>query len=71
MSQVTGTVLTCVLDSAHRVQKKALDLLDLELHFEPPDMGGWGDGAAVKSTDCFSRVPEFNSQQPQVTHNHL
>jgi hypothetical protein len=24
----------------------------------------WRDGAAVKSTDCSSRGPEFNSQQP-------
>jgi hypothetical protein len=25
---------------------------------------GWKDGAVVKSTDCSSRGPEFNSQQP-------
>jgi hypothetical protein len=25
---------------------------------------GWNDGLAVKSTGCFSRGPEFNSQQP-------
>jgi len=25
---------------------------------------GAGDGSAVKSTDCSSRGPEFNSQQP-------
>jgi hypothetical protein len=25
---------------------------------------GWRDGSAVKSTDCSSRDPEFNSQQP-------
>ena len=24
---------------------------------------GWRDGSAVKSTDCSSRGPEFNSQQ--------
>ena len=24
----------------------------------------WRDGSVVKSTDCFSRGPEFNSQQP-------
>jgi hypothetical protein len=24
----------------------------------------WRDGSAVKSTDCSSRDPEFNSQQP-------
>jgi hypothetical protein len=26
--------------------------------------GGWRDGSVVKSTDCSSRSPEFNSQQP-------
>ena len=26
--------------------------------------GGWRDGSAVKSTDCFCRGPEFNSQLP-------
>jgi hypothetical protein len=25
---------------------------------------GWKNGSAVKSTDCSSRGPEFNSQQP-------
>jgi hypothetical protein len=25
---------------------------------------GWRDGSVVKSTDCSSRDPEFNSQQP-------
>jgi hypothetical protein len=25
---------------------------------------GWRDGSAVKSTDCFSKSPEFKSQQP-------
>jgi hypothetical protein len=25
---------------------------------------GWRDGSAVKSTDCSSRGPEFNSQRP-------
>jgi hypothetical protein len=24
----------------------------------------WRDGSAIKSIGCFSRVPEFNSQQP-------
>jgi hypothetical protein len=32
---------------------------------------GWRDGSAVKSTDCFFRSPEFNSQQQLVAHNHL
>jgi hypothetical protein len=27
---------------------------------------GQRDGSAVKSTDCSSRGPEFNSQQPHV-----
>ena len=27
-------------------------------------LGGWRDGSEVKSTDCSSRGPEFNSQQP-------
>jgi hypothetical protein len=26
--------------------------------------GGWREGSVVKSTDCSSRGPEFNSQQP-------
>ena len=26
--------------------------------------GGWRDGLEVKRTDCSSRGPEFNSQQP-------
>jgi hypothetical protein len=25
---------------------------------------GWRDGSVVKITDCSSRGPEFNSQQP-------
>ena len=25
---------------------------------------GWGDSSVVKSTDCSSRGPEFNPQQP-------
>jgi hypothetical protein len=25
---------------------------------------GWRDGSEVKSTDCSSRGPEFNSHQP-------
>ena len=26
---------------------------------------GWRDGSVVKSTDCSSRGPEFNSQYPR------
>jgi hypothetical protein len=28
------------------------------------NQNGWRDGSAVKNTDCSSRGPEFNSQQP-------
>jgi hypothetical protein len=28
------------------------------------ESGGWCDGSVVKNTDCSSRGPEFNSQQP-------
>jgi hypothetical protein len=28
---------------------------------------GWRDGSEVKSTDCSSTGPEFNSQQPHIT----
>jgi hypothetical protein len=28
------------------------------------EKGDWGDGSAVKSTDCSSRGPKFNSRQP-------
>jgi hypothetical protein len=46
---------------------------------EPPDRQvrlengclGWRDGSAVKSTDCSSKGPEFNSQQPHGGSNHL
>jgi hypothetical protein len=33
--------------------------------------GGWRDGSDVKSTDCSSIGPEFNSQKHMVAHNHL
>jgi hypothetical protein len=29
-----------------------------------PNPRGWRGGSEVKSTDCSSRGPEFNSQQP-------
>jgi hypothetical protein len=32
--------------------------------FKRVTAGGWGDGSAVKSTDCSSEGPEFKSQQP-------
>jgi hypothetical protein len=30
--------------------------------------GGWRDDSEVKSTDCSSRGPKFNSQQPHGNH---
>ncbi|MDS4065654.1 hypothetical protein, partial [Enterococcus faecalis] len=43
-------------------------LIPLPWHQSPPArimyFGGWRDGSVVKSTDCSSRGPEFNSQQP-------
>jgi hypothetical protein len=32
--------------------------------FKKDNIMGWRDGSAVRSTDCSSRGPEFNSQQP-------
>ena len=31
---------------------------------KPARNKGWRNGSEVKSTDCSSRGPEFNSQQP-------
>jgi hypothetical protein len=31
----------------------------------------WRDGLTIKSTDCSSRGPEFNSRNHIVAHNHL
>jgi hypothetical protein len=31
---------------------------------EKKNRRGWRDGSVVKSTDCSSRGPEFNSQKP-------
>jgi hypothetical protein len=33
--------------------------------------GDWRGGSEDQSTDCSSRGPEFNSQQPHGAHNHL
>jgi hypothetical protein len=32
---------------------------------------GWRDGSAVKSTECSSRGPEFNSQEPHGGYNKI
>jgi hypothetical protein len=34
-----------------------------DVAFENQD-SGWRDGSVAKSTDCYFRDPEFNSQQP-------
>jgi hypothetical protein len=43
-------------------------LLSVETDASPTNKNwslvGWRDGSVVKSTDCSSRGPEFNSQQP-------
>jgi hypothetical protein len=36
----------------------------IKLALKSWDFRGWRDGSVVKSTDCSSRGPEFNSQQP-------
>ena len=37
-------------------------------YLQPPDYRphdlGWGDGSAVKGTECSSEGPEFKSQKP-------
>jgi hypothetical protein len=37
---------------------------DSVLCFLKQDLTGWRGGSAVKSTDCSSQGPEFNSQHP-------
>jgi hypothetical protein len=50
-----------------------LPLLPIHWNYRPvytrlnklkPEEEGWRDGSAVENTDCSSRGPEFNSQQP-------
>jgi hypothetical protein len=43
-----------------------LDELQCTLRGKDLKILGWKDGSAVKSTDCSSEGPEFNSQQPHV-----
>jgi hypothetical protein len=38
-------------------------VLELKINLKIEKAGGWRDDSAVKSTDCSSRGPEFNSQQ--------
>jgi hypothetical protein len=40
------------------------DIYSLKVNSFRKKLLGWRDGAVVKSPDCFSRGPEFNSQQP-------
>jgi hypothetical protein len=48
-----SSILTRMKDKRHREKMK-----------KGNGEGCWGDGSAVKSTDCSSKGPEFNSQQP-------
>jgi hypothetical protein len=41
----------------------SINFYKLEFSLEEKE-GGWRDGSVVKSIDCSSRGPEFNSQQP-------
>jgi hypothetical protein len=41
-----------------------LFLIDDALKANHPEWTSWRNGSEVKSTDCSSRGPEFNSQQP-------
>jgi hypothetical protein len=55
------------------LQRAWVQFSELNIKCQSPPMmaasrrltGGWGDSSVVKSTVCFSRHPEFNSQQPQ------
>jgi hypothetical protein len=58
--------------SQYSAQVPDLEHITLTPHWEDHDNGphsiktwslGWRDGSVVKSTDCSSRGPEFNSQQ--------
>jgi len=42
---------------------KHMKFLNEKTFLKDPKLG-WRDGSVVKSTDCSSRGPEFNSQKP-------
>jgi hypothetical protein len=48
MAASTFNPLSCLASPSFLILKRGL---------------GWRDGSAVKSTDCSSKGPEFNSQQ--------
>jgi hypothetical protein len=59
---------SCVLSplplrGSHSHSPALYNLLNTCLFKKKMTKVGWRDGAAVKSTDCSSRGPEFNSQQ--------
>jgi hypothetical protein len=54
---MVGISGSCELESRRKVRKVVAVLKDGRLL-------GWRDGSVVKSTDCSSKGPEFNSQQP-------
>jgi hypothetical protein len=46
-------------------QRKRNNIFSIIIIFLHKEMvSGWRDGSEVKRTDCSSRGPEFNSQQP-------
>ena len=54
-------VWSCVEGAGH----EGVSLMErLPYTFLRIEGGGWRDGSVIKSTDCSSRGPEFNSQQP-------
>jgi hypothetical protein len=47
-------------------REKFKDQVESVVRFKNKETRGWRDGSAGKSTNCSSRAPEFNSQQPHV-----
>jgi hypothetical protein len=43
--------------------KSMSEVKDTNYFISREEKWGWRDGSAVKSTNCSSRGPEFNSQQ--------
>ena len=50
---------------AHQVAREKSHTLQTESEVYKSYLWGWRGGSVGKSTDCPSRGPEFNTQQPQ------
>jgi hypothetical protein len=48
----------------HKPESKLYENTQLTINELKGTRRGWRDGSEVKSTDCSSRGPDFNSQQP-------